>query len=37
VLKGILAEHLAVPSPALEQEVFPESFAARPLRGLVRT
>jgi hypothetical protein len=26
-----------VPSPALEQEVFPESFAARPLRGLVRT
>jgi uncharacterized protein (DUF1501 family) len=37
VLKGILAEHLAVPSPALEQEVFPESFAVRPLRGLVRT
>ena len=37
VLKGILAEHLAVPSPALEQAVFPESFAARPLRGLVRT
>jgi uncharacterized protein (DUF1501 family) len=36
VLKGILAEHLTVPSPALELEVFPDSAAARPLRGLTR-
>jgi len=36
VLKGLLAEHLAVPSRALEQIVFPDSAAAKPLRGLVR-
>ena len=36
VLKGLLAEHLAVPAPALEQVVFPDSAAARPLRGLTR-
>jgi uncharacterized protein (DUF1501 family) len=36
VLKGILAEHLTVPSRALELEVFPDSAAARPLRGLTR-
>jgi len=36
VLKGILAEHLAVPSGALEQVVFPDSATARPMRGLMR-
>jgi uncharacterized protein (DUF1501 family) len=36
VLKGVLSEHLAVPTRALEQDVFPDSAAARPLRGLVR-
>ncbi len=37
VLKGVLAEHLAVPARALEQDVFPDSSAARPLRGLMRS
>ncbi|MGH8142701.1 MAG: DUF1501 domain-containing protein, partial [Steroidobacteraceae bacterium] len=36
VMKGLLAEHLAVPGRALESSVFPESGAARPLKGLVR-
>ncbi|HEY6824349.1 MAG TPA: DUF1501 domain-containing protein [Steroidobacteraceae bacterium] len=36
VLKGVLAEQLAVPAQVLEQEVFPDSFAARPVRGLLR-
>jgi uncharacterized protein (DUF1501 family) len=36
VMKGLLAEHLAVPERALESSVFPESGAARPLKGLVR-
>jgi uncharacterized protein (DUF1501 family) len=36
VLKGLLAEHLAVPPRALEGGVFPDSAAAKPLRGLVR-
>ena len=35
VLKGILDEHLQVPARALE-DVFPDSAAARALRGLVR-
>ena len=34
--KGILAEHLGVSARALETEVFPDSAAARPLRGLLR-
>jgi uncharacterized protein (DUF1501 family) len=37
VLKGVLAEHLAVPARALEQDVFPESAAAKPIRGLMRS
>jgi uncharacterized protein (DUF1501 family) len=37
VLKGVLAEHLAVPPRALEQQVFPGSSAASPLRGLMRS
>jgi uncharacterized protein (DUF1501 family) len=36
VCKGILAEHLAVPERALEDSVFPDSRAAKPLRGLMR-
>ena len=36
VCKGILAEHLAVPERALEDGVFPDSRAAKPLRGLLR-
>jgi uncharacterized protein (DUF1501 family) len=37
VFKGILEEHLLVPSRALEGAVFPESGAAKALNGLVRT
>ena len=37
VLKGLLSEHLAVPAHALEQDVFPDSRTARPLRGLLRS
>ena len=37
VLKGILEEHLRVPSRALDGTVFPDSGAARALSGLVRT
>jgi uncharacterized protein (DUF1501 family) len=37
VLKGVLAEHLSVPDRALEQAVFPDSAAAKPLRGLLRS
>jgi len=36
VLKGLLADHLAVPARALESTVFPESRQARPLTGLLR-
>jgi uncharacterized protein (DUF1501 family) len=37
VFKGILAEHLGVPQRALDENVFPDSGAAKPLRGLIRT
>ncbi len=37
VMKGVLAEHLGVPEPALERTVFPHSESARPLTGLTRT
>ena len=37
VFKGILAEHLGVPARALDESVFPDSSAAKPLRGLIRT
>jgi uncharacterized protein (DUF1501 family) len=37
VFKGILAEHLGVPQRALDETVFPDSSAAKPLRGLIRT
>jgi uncharacterized protein (DUF1501 family) len=36
VLKAVLAEHLSVPERALERAVFPDSAAAKPLRGLMR-
>jgi uncharacterized protein (DUF1501 family) len=36
VLKGLLADHLQVPTRALQQAVFPDSAAAKPLQGLVR-
>jgi uncharacterized protein (DUF1501 family) len=36
VMKGLLAEHLAVPDRALETAVFPGSAEARPVRGLLR-
>lgn len=35
-LKGVLSEHLAVPTQALETSVFPDSAAAKPLPDLVR-
>jgi uncharacterized protein (DUF1501 family) len=35
VLKGLLADHLSVPSRALEDSVFPGSSAAKPLHGLL--
>ncbi|MEP7243880.1 MAG: DUF1501 domain-containing protein [Gammaproteobacteria bacterium] len=35
VLKGVLADHLLVPSAALESSVFPDSRPARALSGLV--
>jgi uncharacterized protein (DUF1501 family) len=35
-LKGVLADHLAVPTRALDSAVFPDSAAAKPLQGLLR-
>lgn len=35
VLKGVLSEHLKVPTAALEASVFPDSRSARPLTGLM--
>ena len=37
VLKGILAEHLALDETFVERTVFPDSSDARPLRGLIKT
>jgi uncharacterized protein (DUF1501 family) len=37
VFKGILADHLGVAPRALDENVFPDSGAAKPLRGLIRT
>jgi len=36
VLKGVLSEHLMVPSSVLETSVFPNSANARPIKGLLR-
>jgi uncharacterized protein (DUF1501 family) len=35
VIKGVLSDHLQVPTSALESTVFPESTAAKPLKDLV--
>jgi uncharacterized protein (DUF1501 family) len=37
VVKGVLADHLEVPAQALETTVFPQSAAAKPLSGLLRS
>ncbi len=37
VLKGLMEEHLHVPTRALESSVFPDSSWAKPLTGLVRS
>ena len=37
VFKGVLGEHLGIPARALEETVFPDSGAAKPLRGLIHT
>lgn len=36
VMKGLLADQLDVPYPALESSIFPDSGQARPLKGLLR-
>lgn len=36
VFKGVLGDHLAVPDSLLEQNVFPDSHEARPMRDLIR-
>jgi uncharacterized protein (DUF1501 family) len=36
VIKGVLADHLAVPARALDNSVFPDSEAVRPMRDLIR-
>jgi uncharacterized protein (DUF1501 family) len=35
-LKGVLADHLSVPTRALDTAVFPDSAAVKPLQGLLR-
>jgi uncharacterized protein (DUF1501 family) len=37
VMKGVLHDHLRVPSAALDAQVFPGSGAARPIEGLIRS
>lgn len=36
LFKGVLAEQMAVPQGALETAIFPDSGAARPIKGLIR-
>jgi uncharacterized protein (DUF1501 family) len=36
VIKGVLADHLDVPGRALDESVFPDSKAVRPMRDLMR-
>ncbi|HEY5102742.1 MAG TPA: DUF1501 domain-containing protein [Steroidobacteraceae bacterium] len=36
VMKGVLADHLQVPSRALATSVFPDSASAKPMQGIVR-
>lgn len=35
-LKGVLGDHLGVPSASIEQRIFPGSAGARPMAGLIR-
>jgi uncharacterized protein (DUF1501 family) len=37
VIKGVLRDHLGVPSAALESRVFPDSISARAVDGLIRS
>jgi uncharacterized protein (DUF1501 family) len=37
LFKGVLAEQMQVPTGALESTVFPDSAAAAPIKGLIRT
>ena len=37
VFKGVLAEQMDVPTGALESAIFPDSAAAAPIKGLIRT
>jgi uncharacterized protein (DUF1501 family) len=37
VVKGLMEDHLLIPTRALESTVFPDSGAAKPISGLVRT
>jgi uncharacterized protein (DUF1501 family) len=37
VVKGVMEEHLLVPTRALDTTVFPDSSAAKAISGLVRT
>jgi uncharacterized protein (DUF1501 family) len=36
-MKGVLRDHLGVPARALDSTVFPDSAAARPMDGLIRS
>jgi uncharacterized protein (DUF1501 family) len=35
VIKGVLADHLGVGERVLAESVFPDSRAAKPMRGLI--
>ena len=37
VMKGVLRDHLGVPSTALDSQVFPDSAGVRPMNDLIRT
>jgi uncharacterized protein (DUF1501 family) len=37
VVKGVMEEHLLIPTRALDTTVFPDSSAVKALSGLVRT
>ena len=37
LFKGVLAEHLELPDAFIDNTVFPDSAAARPLRDVIRT
>ena len=37
VFKGVLADHMRVSSATLDSQVFPDSSAARPLQGMIRS